>query len=256
MVVHSALYTGTVRHRRFTPVEHAFKYSMSMLYLDLDEVDALITTTRFWSNRRFAPGWFRRRDFLGNPDTPLVEAVRNLVENATGDRPYAVRLLTNARYFGFLMNPISCYYCFAEDGETLLAVVAEVTNTPWNRRHPYVLKIDPQAGEQTIRFEKKMHVSPFNPLDMTYTWRGRTPGERIGIHLDTAKDGTRVFDAALSLQRQPLSAAALDRFLLRYPLMTLKIFAAIYREAFRLLIKRAPFYTNPHSGTEPKETTG
>ncbi len=54
-----------------------------------------------------------------------------------------MRLLTNLRSLGRCFNPVSFYYCFGnsgdDSGERLLAVLAEVTNTPWGERHAYVI---------------------------------------------------------------------------------------------------------------------
>lgn len=77
---------------------------------------------------------------------PLDESVRSLVEFATGRRPEGpIRLLTQVRCFGYLMNPVSFYYCYSAGGERLETVVAEVNNTPWGERHCYVLDASSQT---------------------------------------------------------------------------------------------------------------
>lgn len=129
--LHSAVYEGVVRHRRGTPRPHAFSYRMAQLYLDLDEVDAVFRGRWLWSVGRRNLAEFRRADFLGPAEQPLKEAVKDRVEAAIGERPAGpVRLLTHLRYAGVVFNPVSFYYCFDADGETLHSIVAEITNTP------------------------------------------------------------------------------------------------------------------------------
>lgn len=252
-----AIYTGVVRHRRFGPVAHAFRYRLCMLLLDVEQIPRLLAGSLLWSATRPAPGRFRRADFFGDPQRPLADCVRELVEAHTGRRPRGpVRLLANLRYFGVLMNPVSCYFCYGDDGETLEAVVAEVTNTPWDERHAYVLPAGPD-GRVDAGFDKAFHVSPFHPLAMRYRWRGSLPGEQLAIHLENHAGGEKVFDATLRLRREPLDAGALNRLLLwRFPLMSVRIALAIYWQALRLFLKRVPFHPHPRTHRTIEETPG
>ena len=244
----SRLYIGTLRHRRHLPREHAFKYRVFMPYLHLDEVDAVLKLSRFWSRSRFALASFRREDFLGDPTKPIYDEVRRRIREETGaEHRGPIYLLANMRYFAVQMNPIVCYYCFNEDETQLEYLVAEVTNTPWNQRHSYVLSA--QSGQRVLRqdFAKTFHVSPFNPMDMHYSWRSNTPGDRLAIHLENHNEQGRVFDATLSLSAEPITGSALRSILWRFPLMTAKVAAAIYWQALKLFIKRIPYH--PHPGT-------
>ena len=138
----SCLYEGSVRHRRHGTPRDELHYRMFMVYLDLDELPECFDGRLLWSARRPALAWFRRADHLGDPRTPLAEAVRELVAERTGTRPEGpIRLLTHLRYFGHCFNPVSFYYCYDATGEQLSAVVAHVTNTPWGERHSYVLPV-------------------------------------------------------------------------------------------------------------------
>jgi DUF1365 family protein len=326
--LHSAIYEGTVRHRRFFPKAHAFTYRVFMVYLDLQEIETVFEQTCWWSSKGFSLSWFRRKDFFDGASTgDLYSAVANYVERETGKRPNgAIRMLTNLRYFGFLINPITCYYCFDKTGEKLEMVVAEVTNTPWGQRRHYILpmqadsvanktsnsdldvmlessfnnflnssqdqSINTAANDETgadddqqlggeiadvihggadgevagdssvmkaapVLFDKTMHVSPFQPMNLVYSWLGKAPSEKLSIHLDIFSDEktpqeqeadvkvSPVMDATLLLNRHPMTKAIMNKKIMQYPLMTVKVFAAIYWQAIQLFLKKMPFYSAP-----------
>ncbi|MCR9185230.1 MAG: DUF1365 domain-containing protein [Halieaceae bacterium] len=246
----SRLYQGTLHHRRFVPRAHAFSYGVFMPWICLDELPQLFAGRWLWSSTRWAPARFLRSDFLGDPALPLAEEVRRRIREETGAAHSGpIYLLANLRYFGYQINPIACYYCFNEDESRLEYLVAEVTNTPWDERHSYVLQ-GPDAGSWLEReFDKALHVSPFNPMDMRYVWRSNTPGERLAIHLATETAEGRIFDASLSMRARPMTGRNLNRILWSYPLMTLKVALGIYWQALRLFIKGVPVHDHPGSRT-------
>jgi DUF1365 family protein len=259
--VNSTLYLGRVRHRRFAPRPHAFSYPLFMVALDLGELATVFRGRWFWSVERPNLASFRRADHFGPQEQPLDECVRSLVAQATGRRPTGpIRLLTHLRYFGHCFNPVSFYYCYAADGVALECIVAEITNTPWRERHCYVLPLNSGTSQASPRiarwrFDKEFHVSPFMPMNLRYDWRFSPPGEALAVHMLCEREGEKVFDASLALERRPLGAWSMAAVLLRFPVMTLRLLLAIHWQALRLWLKRVPVHTHPANTGEPDSST-
>lgn len=245
MSLESCIYEGWVRHRRFSPKAHEFRYKLFMMYLDLDKLDEVLNLSAFWSKKRCAPARFSRKDFLGDTGLSIKEAVVQLVNKTTqANFSGRVFMLSNLRYFGYLMNPLSVYYCFDEQNR-LQYIVAEVTNTPWRERHAYVLKCDPEKQKQKIRFDKQFHVSPLNEMAMQYYWRSSTPDTNMSIHLENWQSDNKVMDATLALRASAISRERLNALLWRFPWMSAKTILAIYWEAAKIWLKGVPYVSHP-----------
>lgn len=250
----SAVYEGTIRHRRFEPVEHEFSYRLFLMYLDLGELPGALDPYPLWSARRRAPARFRREDFMGDPARPLAECARDAVETETGLRPTGpVRLLTGLRYLGHSFNPVSFYYCFDSDGGRVEAVVADVENIPWGESHPYVLARGGEGPVLSDELDKRLHVSPLMGMDQTYAFRAGEPGARLSVHIESrpAASAAKSFDATLNLRRRELSRPLLLGLLARYPAMSLQVVAKIYAQSLRLKLKGARYFPHPE-GKKPK----
>ena len=231
-----------------------------MLYVDLDELPQLVSD-RMISDRRcavasFLPGDHRTlaseaHDSDESPNnSSLRERVAHHVEMETGVRVTGpIRLLTQLRYFGYYFSPLNLYYCYDEQGEEVVAVVAEVSNTPWREQHLYFLHEGNRADNTGRSFEhaKTFHVSPFMDMDLQYQWNLAPPSDTLGVGLRNVRPGENqpFFAAQLRMSRRPLSRASMAHMQLRYPLMTAQIMGAIYFQAFKLWWKACPYYPHP-----------
>jgi DUF1365 family protein len=266
----SAIFKGQIRHRRFEPKSHAFTYPIFMLYLDLDELPGLIAKKWYCSFSGVNFVRFKRSDFFA-PDKPnlkkaIIEEVSDKVTPKLAASIKSVRGLMHLRYLNIVFNPVVLYYCYDVE-ERLVAIVSEITNTPWEERHAYVLPVgdyqskEPQAlpsyslkGKEKHQFEfqKAFHVSPFNPMNMDYRWVFNKPGEKLFVHMDNfmneSEDDSvkqvKHFDATLVLNRYDFESN-LAKTLIQYPFMTVKVITGIYWQALRLKLKGVPFYDHP-----------
>lgn len=242
----SAIYEGTVRHRRFADRTNEFSTGIALAYIDLDELPGLLGGRL--ASRGPKVVRFERSDYLGDPRVPLADAVRNLVEERTGTWPAGpIRLLTQLRSFGHCFNPVSFYYCFDPAGERVDTVVAEVTNTPWGERHAYVVRRAEDAAGPVLKgdSEKVLHVSPFMGMDHRYDWHVADPGATLSVHIESLRGGKRAFDATLSMRRRELSRRTLAGITARYPAATARVLALIYAHALRLKLKGASVHPHP-----------
>lgn len=225
-----SIYQGSLRHRRFFPKAHAFTYQVTYWLIDLDHTDALQSAIKP------SPFSFRQLDYLDGKSydlkTKTVDEIQAKYPECSIDQ---VKLLTQIRCFGYIINPISVFYAFNQG--KLQALILEVTNTPWGERIRYVLKTNPNEPHQRISFNKAMHVSPFNPMNFTYVWQSTEPLNKLAIHLSCLQEDNKQLDATLKLAKSRNKGGLL---------MTWKIACLIYIEALKLLVvKRIPFYSHP-----------
>jgi len=242
----SAIYTGSVFHQRSQPKIHKFSYNIYLFWLKLAEVETLSHVIKGFSSekRGLAVVNFKRSDYLGDDSISLQEAVlkrmNELYEpNNHEQLPLSgdVFLLGQVRTFGLYFSPVNFYYLRNEDGK-FTHLLAEVSNTPWNQRHHYLVDLATQKDTA-----KAFHVSPFNPLDMTYKWQVKQPDDKLALHLSCYQQ-SKHFEAALDMQKKPLTSVNLRKSLMSIPSMTIKTIAGIYWQAIKLFIKRVPIYTH------------
>ncbi len=237
MSLRSTLYAGTVMHRRVRPRAHRLRYRVFWMLLDLDEIAALPHTLRFFSHNRFNAVSFFDKDHGDGSGRPLRAQVEEHLQ-AAGIAPDGgpIRLLCMPRVFGYGFNPLSVYFCYQRDG-SLAAILYEVHNT-FGERHSYLIPVERAAGAVIDqRCQKLFYVSPFMDMAMSYAFRVAVPDERISVAIRAADRDGLLLVAALSGDRRALTDMALLRVLAAFPLLTLKVVAAIHWHALRLLLK-------------------
>jgi DUF1365 family protein len=240
----SALFLGRVRHRRMGVPEHEFDYPVWYALVDLDELQELDRCLRFFSHNRFNLTGFDDRDHMGPEPKPVREKLEIWLRKRGVDYVLGrVQLLTHLRILGHVFNPVSFYF-IRDAEERLRHAVAEVNNT-FGETYCYLLDAD---GSQVRHEEAKLfHVSPFQPVDGQYRFRITELGKRMTAHIDVLRDGSRVFDTTLSVQRRELDSSSLLRTVARHPHLGLWTLYLIHYQAARLWFKKAPFFSKPEA---------
>jgi uncharacterized protein len=246
----SALYVGSVMHRRLRPKRHAFRYRAFWLLLDLDTLETVSKSLRWFSYNR--PNLFSLydRDHGDGSATPLRTQVDRLLTEAGIDPAgMRVQLLCMPRTMGYCFNPLSLYFCSRADG-TLAAVIYQVHNT-FSERHSYVMPVQRSYGALHQSTRKVFYVSPFMDMDLRYDFRITGPDDRIVVGIRASQSGVPVLNANMAGLRLPLTDRNLVSVFLRIPAVSIKVIAAIHWEALRLWIKgvglrRRPSYP-PHA---------
>jgi hypothetical protein len=243
----SAIYVGTVRHRRREPTSHEFRYRTYQLLLDLEEIDGLARRIPWLGVNRPGLTSFHDSDHLGDDRAPVRGKLADWMARQGADLgDDRVLLLTNLRVLGHVFNPVSYYYCLRTDG-SLRRVVAEVNNTFGDTLCYLLDALQPHGAKSfTASSRKRLHVSPFIGMeDITYEWTLTAPEQRLTVHIDESRAGRKFFDATLQMERRPLTAAALARVMLRHPLTPLHTVLRIHWQALKLWRKRVPVHRRP-----------
>ncbi|MGL4896641.1 MAG: DUF1365 domain-containing protein [Shewanella sp.] len=204
--LNSGIYYGSVYHCRFTPIKHSFSYNMALIAIDLDEVDELSRMGRIFASQRWALLRFNPRDYLttftrqgakatkapiSDPSVAALKrrVLKQIAELGAGTPCDRVLFVGQIRHFGWYFSPVNFYFCYKN--QKPLYMLAEVSNTPWNERHCYLVDLTAQAPS-----DKVFHVSPFMDLNMRYLWRVSPPSDSLRISIENNRLPIVIDDSA------------------------------------------------------------
>jgi len=244
----SRIYTGEVMHHRSSPIAHTLRYPFYFYAFDLDELAELNREIRFFSHNRFSPVSLRDNDYLRGEGSISDKIKFYLKESGIRDYIARIELVTSARYFGYVFNPVSFYYCYKKDN-SIAAIAAEVNNT-FGEKHLYVLS-KPVKNFDTrylaFEHEKEFHVSPFNILSGKYLFQFSKSADNIEILITLTRENEKIMTARLTGTSTPLTSENLFRAICHYPLTVFKTVPRIYKEAFKLFfIKKLRYVPKPN----------
>jgi uncharacterized protein len=274
----SALYAGTLRHRRLHPRKHEFVYPIFLAFLDIDRLPELMKISPLAGYNRPNLISYQEKDHFGDPSLPLRARVQwdAIQKTEVADWPKdasaprgKIFLLTHLRSFGYNFNPVSFYYCY-DAADRMQSILAEVNNT-FGETHNYWLtsavehgpgsssgsSSGPLRGPATrrYRFNKAFHVSPFFEGNQIYDWTFTVPDDKLTVQCANFENDELVFDSTLSLERREWNRHELHRAIRQFPFMTARVIAGIHWQALRLFFKAVPVVSHPGPGLYTRRNT-
>ena len=232
----SCIYTGLITHKRFKPKKHFFCYKAFSLLIDLNEIEDLDKDINFFSYNKFNILSFYDVDHGPRDGSFLKQWVKkNLVKAKINIKGGSVKLLCFPRFFGYVFNPLSIFYCY-DKKSNLKAILYEVKNT-FNEQHTYVFKSKSNSNLILHKCRKKFYVSPFIKMKTFYNFRLSKPQKKIDILIKQTDAFGPLLMARQVGKRVRLNSHNLFHQFLKHPLMSFKVIGAIHFEAFRLWIK-------------------
>ncbi|MFB6935971.1 DUF1365 domain-containing protein [Streptomyces chartreusis] len=233
-----ALYSCAITHVRTTPTRYGLRHRTYMWLIDPDRPPRLPYAVRALA--RFDP----RDHFDGTQSSIRAGLDKYLADRGVDLRGGRVVMLTHARVFGYVFNPLTLYWCHDPDGRPR-CVVAEVHNT-YGERHCYLLRPD---AEDVAYTAKEFYVSPFFPVDGRYRMRVPAPDRRLDLTVRLDRAGGRPFTATVRGLRREVTTGTLLRLALRHPWSTAVVSAALRMHGIRLYLRGLPVQPRPRHRT-------
>jgi uncharacterized protein len=143
-------------------------------------------------------------------------------------------LYSFAKVLGYQFKPVSFWVSEKR-------ILAEVCNT-FGERHAYLL-----YRKQTLKVEKRFHVSPFCDLNGYYEFDVQSSPFRFSAAIDfyDQDDVPALVRTRMSGELVPISLRSVSRALFSYPLFSLSVITRIHWQALRLWLKKIPWFPKP-----------
>ena len=114
----SCIYSGLITHKRFKPKKHFFTYKTFSLLIDLSEIEEIEKKINFFSYNKFNILSFYNIDHGPRNGTSLNKWVKKSLSkikiNIDGGK---IKLLCFPRFFGYVFNPLSIFYCYDKNSK-------------------------------------------------------------------------------------------------------------------------------------------
>lgn len=223
--IKSYVQRAQVVHARVGPLPHSFNYGMLLHVVELTECGRLGQASKLFGYNRARPFSIHDQDYLTRGKRPVWEKLGALLlERGNCVDLSRVILVTTARYFGLVFNPVNFYFCY--EGERFRSLVVEINNT-YSERAVYVIdcdsdqcRIDPARGFRSFHLQKEFYVSPFLANDYTYAFQFADVRDNLDVRINLLRHGELAFVSRVwgSGQKRAIGTTTHARMLVEHPL--------------------------------------
>ncbi|MCA1796202.1 MAG: DUF1365 family protein [Geobacteraceae bacterium] len=246
--MNSLIYQGEVTHARFLPLKHNFQYPVYFYAFDIHELPELAQQNPLFGYNQLRPVAIHDKDYLHYGEQPLREKLHQILEEqGIFTKPHRVVLVTAARYFNYIFNPISFFYCYNSENQ-LQYVLAQVNNT-FKEMHLYLLdtrEAASDAGFIQVPHVKQFHVSPFFTREGRYEFKLTAPEQNLDNQIHYYRNEQLALIARIKGRAASFTPGVLLRTIVRHPLMAALTMPRILWQAARLYWQRKlPVNTRP-----------
>lgn len=240
----TCLYDCYIWHERRFPKKNSFTVSTFMFLVDLNEHAAQLSSGSHQSSFVKSLYSLRNEDHIDASARDIREKLRDYISTVSTDlasRITNIKLLSHLRFFNFVFNPISVFYCFNQNQE-LLATVVEVENTFRERKLYLIDGVDKNKRS----FNKEFYVSPFSSVDGQFDFDISEPGDTLNLNVTFSEKNQVTFEAGMRAKRLALTDKSLVVQTLKHPCSSLLAWLGIHLHALALYLKRFPHYEKHH----------
>jgi cyclopropane-fatty-acyl-phospholipid synthase len=245
----SCIYVGKVTHKRYHPVQHEFIYFLYFFCVDLKKLVNNELDNKLFSYNKFNIFSIRDRDYLGNVAGNIYDKImHHLNEKKIADKINNILLLTTPRFFHYVFNPVSFFYCYNKNAD-LVAVVVQINNT-YRESHLYVIdNLSDNNAVKTAHLKKDFFVSPFNDLTGSYQFLFPEFHQKLRIVINLEKNDTILIHTNINAKKKLFCYKNLSKIILMTPFTPWLTMGRITYQALKLrfLGMKALMKPNPRS---------
>lgn len=246
--MNAKIYIGEVTHARLAPTRHSFRYPVYFYAFSVDNLPTLALDIPLFGYNQLRPVAIHDHDYLLPGDLPIRMKLETILSAAGKDKPLGkIILVTAARFFNYVFNPISFFYCHDPD-DHLVYVLAQVRNT-FGEMHLYLLDHQEAVvadGRLRFKADKQFHVSPFFPRRGYYEFRLTEADEKIDNTLNYHVNDQLALIARIQGTAIPMTSTSLVKTIIAHPICASLTMPRILWQAARLYWqRRLPVYEKP-----------